>query len=333
MLQGDLATMPLADLLQWVDAANVTGTLTVEQGGASVRVQVEHRFVTRISPPPDFTLNKGQPDLDTRQAVEVARSIAEDRLLDLFLAPDGLFHLTEAERVDDDIDVNVAMRVLVMEGLRCLDEWPRLQQTFPLEAAMLAATGATPPRELSSIQDRVLACAVAGMSLADARMRLGLSRPALLRRLEQLRAMGLVTVDGARQGVDPVAHLISQANVLVAERQFEEAGIVFTSLLTADPTDARVRRLLQEAEREHVAAIYQELDPLAVPRVVDPAALSARRLSRSDKEVMDRINGRWDVASVVLASPLREVETLKGLRRLSRQGLVEMAKDPGRGHP
>jgi hypothetical protein len=154
------------------------------------------------------------------------------------------------------------------------------------------------------------------------------SRPAILRRVEALRDLGLAEVEGVAAQPDPVARLISQAQALVAQRQFDEASIVFKALLAADPSDRRVRALLREAEREQLAALYEELSPVAVPVLVGgPASLetpAGRRLSSADREVAGRVNGRWDVASIALASPLREVETLKALRKLGRLGLVAL---------
>src|SRR5204862_129447 len=84
------------------------------------------------------------------------------------------------------------------------------------------------------------------------------------------------------------------------------------TLLAADPSDRRVRNLLREAERDQVAALYEELSPVAVPRLLGAAegleSAAGRRLLLADREVAGRINGRWDVASIALACPLREVE-------------------------
>lgn len=69
---------------------------------------------------------------------------------------------------------------------------------------------------------------------------------------------------------------------------------------------------------------------MAVPRLRGgPAALDGppgRRLTPTDREVASRVNGAWDVAGVALACPLREVETLKALRKLVRLGLVELGE-------
>ena len=57
-----------------------------------------------------------------------------------------------------------------------------------------------------------------------------------------------------------------------------------------------------------------------------PSGRASRRLTPTDREVASRVNGRWDVASIALACPLREVETLKSLRKLARLGLVELVE-------
>ncbi len=126
---------------------------------------------------------------------------------------------------------------------------------------------------------------------------------------------------------------MDQAQQLVGERQFDEAAIVFRSLLAADPSDRRVRALLREAEREQVATLYEELSPVAVPVLLaGPGSLDSpagRRLTFADREVAGRVNGAWDVASIALACPLREVETLKSLRKLVRLGLIDLVERKG----
>jgi len=223
----------------------------------------------------------------------------------------------------------VALRVLVMEGLRHLDELPSLLAAYPDDGARLGLTAQPVPRDVHPMGHHVLLCAKERLSLGEARLRLGVSRPALLRRMRELHTQGLLAVEGSDGRVDPVSRLISQAAVLLRERQFEEAAIVFSTLLASDPSDVRLRRMLQDAEREQVAALYTELHPLAVARLTDSLALRGRRLTRTEREVAERINGRWDVSSLVLSSPLREVETLKSLRRLVRLGVVALEREAG----
>ncbi len=222
------------------------------------------------------------------------------------------------------IDLGVGQ--MTLEGLRRLDEWPDLDRRYPSEAALLCADSPSRPR--SPAQRALLEAARRRLSIAEARLALQLSRPAALRRIEALREQGLAHVEGVAARADPVSALVDQAQALVVERQFDEAAIVFKSLLAADPSDRRVRALLREAEREQVATLYEELSPVAVPVLLGGTAsmesAAGRRLGFADREVAARVNGSWDVASIALSCPLREVETLKSIRKLVRLGLVDL---------
>jgi DNA-binding Lrp family transcriptional regulator len=331
VLQGDLATFPLPDLLQWLDQSRRAGALEIDGGdGAPLWLEVHDRRVVRSARPPAEPAGLGT--LAGWRPAEPAEALwpeaCADRIVDLFLSPaQGRFALVDdPSGFEDGVRLDLGLAQTTLEGLRRLDEWPDLDRRYPSDGALLRADGAG--RGRTPGQRALLEAAAKGVSLAEARLALGLSRPALLRRVEGLRELGLAAVEGVAGHADPVARLVAQAQALVAERQFDEASIVFKTLLAADPSDRRVRALLREAEREQVAALYEELSPVAVPVVAGGAAAldgpDARRLSAADREIAARVNGRWDVASIALASPLREVETLKALRRLVRLGIVRL---------
>lgn len=331
MLQGDLATLPLPDLFQWVDNARRSGVIEIEPGdGPPFWVEVrDRRVVAAARPPPAAGLASLSGWTLPMPLESLWPEAAHDRLVDLFLGPGaGRFsYVEDAGGFDDGVPLDIPVNQLTLEGLRRLDEWPRLDHCYPGEGALLHADGAGPAR--SPGLTAVLEAARRRLSLAETRLALMLSRPALLRRVEALREAGLAHVEGAAAQADPIARLIDQAQALVRERQFDEAAHVFKSLLAADPSDRRVRHLLREAEREQLAALYEELSPMAVPVLLGgPAGLDSpagRRLGSTDREVAERINGRWDVASIALACPLREVETLKSLRKLIRFGLADVS--------
>jgi hypothetical protein len=327
VLSGDFATYPLADLLQWLDLSRRAGVLEIEGGGATFWIEVRERTIVAAARPP---LPGGLQGLSGWLPLEDPETLwpeaCYDRLVDLFVLPaNGRFSFaTDGAGFDDGVALQRGVNEVLIEGLRRLDEWPRLDRSYPDDAAALTLTGKG--NALTPGLSAVMEAARKGLSLAQARLGLGLSRPAMLRRVEALREVGLVGVDGAKVAPDPVSALIGKAQVLVRERQFDEAALVFRSLIAADPGDRRVRHLLREAERDQVAALYEELKPFAVPTLRGgEAALKGRRLDVTDREVMGRINGRWDVASIALASPLREVETLKSLRKLFRLGLLDLA--------
>lgn len=339
MLRGDLATFPLADLLQWLDQSRRAGVLEIDAGqGAPIWLALRDRRAVACARPP--VSSSGLASLarfvPTEPPEALSRELAVDRLVDLFVAEcAGGFDLADStEGYDDGIAIDVGLGELVLEGLRRLDEWPKLDRHYPDDGRVLGAGPGTPRTPLARALHEAAAQA---LTLGETRLALGLSRPALLRRVEALRESGVLEVKGVSPRLDPVSGLVAQAQVLVRERQFDEAAIVFRGLLAADPADRRVRALLREAEREQLADLYQELSPMAVPRLRGgPTALDGapgRRLTATDREVAGRVNGTWDVAAIALGCPLREVETLKAVRKLVRLGLVELslpASSPGR---
>ena len=331
MLQGDLATFPLAELFQWLDQSRRSGVVEVEAGeGPPFWLHVVDRRIVAAARPP--TEPGGLGELARWSHAEPQETLwpeaCADRIVDLFLAPAaGGFTLIADAGGYEGVRLDLGLGQMALEGLRRLDEWPELDRRYPIDAAALVADGGT-SRPRTPGQRALLEAARRRASIAEARLALGLSRAAMLRRIETLRELGLAHVEGVSAHADPVAALVEKAQLLVDARQFDEAAIVFRSLLASDPSDRRVRDLLREAEREHVAALYRELSPVAIPVLLAGHASldgpAARRLSAIDREVAGRLTGAWDVASVALASPLREVETLKALRKLARLGLVEL---------
>lgn len=325
MLQGDLATMSLADVLQWADAISTAGVLTLERGSVHFWCRIESRYVVRVE------LAGAQVALPSVQASAIEglglepRVLARERLYDQFLDSGERFRFEpDAENPDVGLELRLSLQQLVMEGLRILDEWPRLRAAYPADQARLEATGAVLVIEDPSVIHRaVLTCAERGLTLSQARIALGLSRPALLRAVDELRAAGSLVVESAPSGIDLMTQLTDQASALIRARQFDEAQLVLRALLTTDPSSTRVKELLREADLLHVQALYTELTRDAV--VHEGNALDAgATLSATERAVLDTVNGRWDVTTLVLASQRRELETLKALRRLWRQGLVQL---------
>jgi hypothetical protein len=331
VLSGELSTFPLSDLFQWIDNSRRSGIIEIDPGdGPPFWAQVVDRRVVaaaRPPPPPPGLLSLAGWTHSLPEEVLWPESCT-DRLVDLFLAPGaGRFNFADdALGFDDGVPLDIGVGQVTLEGMRRLDEWPLLDRAYPTESSLLRP--GRPGSARTPGLTAVLEAARKGLSIAEARLALVLSRPAILRRVEALREAGLAHAEGAAGRTDPIASLIDKAQALVHERQFDEASLVFRSLLAADPADRRVRHLLREAEREQVAALYEELSPVAVPVLLGgPGSLDSpagRRLTSTDREVAGRINARWDVASIALACPLREVETLKAIRKLVRLGLIDM---------
>lgn len=311
--------MPLADVLQWLDTYQKRAFVTVQRpDGSSGWLLVEGRFVTATVRPPVRGMLAADGDPSAPGPGLVA--VAADQLLDLFLSDEGTFELDEdAEPPEGGVAMRFAIQFLVMEGLRLLDEWPRIQETYPDDAARLGATDMS-IGELDPVSTKIRELALEAPPLAEARLVLGLSRTGFLRRVDELRQRGLVDVEGIPHGTNIESSVVDQAQILLRERQFAEATHVFHTLLASNPDDARVRHLLAEAERLQLAAFHERYSPTHVVSAVgDP---SGYHLQPTDRAILEQLTRPRSVAVLVLVSPLRELETLLALERLAGKGLV-----------
>lgn len=341
MLRGDLATMPLADLLQWVDAArkNVVVELEREGGMRAWIVAVDRAVVTTSMP-----LARGSLAGDAGGGQSPGlRAAAIEGLLDLFFQSEGTFTLREGTSAPGPgVAVEVQLGFLVMEALRQLDEWPRLEATYPDDGARLRATsgadGARDAAELSVVQSAIHRAAREGRTLGELRLVLGLSRHALLRRVDELRGIGLCELEGAggaegagavAAGPDLPSKLREQAIALARERQYAEAAHVLRSLLATVPDDRTLRRLLEQTEREHVASCYETISKSDLVQLAGGArAGGAPSIAPgAEQAIVEALAQKpRSVAALVLVSPLRELETLVGILRLAKRGIVEIER-------
>jgi hypothetical protein len=115
-------------------------------------------------------------------------------------------------------------------------------------------------------------------------------------------------------------------------RQGDRAGALAmaSQALHQDPSDADVRRTFTQTERARVAEIAKQL--LArhrVPRLaraVSPQVAAELALSETEIELAARVDGRWDLLSLIRSASVREAEALLAFARLAEVGVVELGQ-------
>lgn len=318
MLSGDFSTMGLADVLQWIDATRTSGLLSIERSSESLWIQVHARTIVRASEPPNRPVPLAAPGGETLpvDVTSLSGDLAIEHLYDQFLDAEGTFRFEPGGEGHGGLALDCSLVELLMESLRLLDEWPAIAARFPSDAVRLELSG-SPPGSATRLQAAVVECARRKLTLESTRWVLGLSRPALLRRVSELSVQGTLGVPGAQAPEDITLRLIAQARALVREHQFDEAAHVFSALLASDPGAASVRHLLRAAEEQQLEWLRSELPSERVPERIFPEPETGI-LTNTDREVLSRVNGRWDVGVLVLVSQFRETETLKSLKKLLR---------------
>jgi hypothetical protein len=114
-------------------------------------------------------------------------------------------------------------------------------------------------------------------------------------------------------------------------RQGDRAGALAmaTQALHQDPSDAEVRKTFAQIERARVAEVARQLlcrhrVPKRIKDVVPGKAADELGLSAAELELAARVDGRWDLLSLVRSASVREADALLAFAHLAEVGVVEL---------
>ena len=126
-----------------------------------------------------------------------------------------------------------------------------------------------------------------------------------------------------------LAQLLERARLHMRQGEFEPALEILDGLRGEFPGDESLRRLNAEAEAAFVEKAYRHfLPPAKIPVLARRIEqLSTQTLTPTEFFLLSRIDGIWDVKSIVQVAPLREADTLRSLKRMREGGLIVL-KDP-----
>jgi hypothetical protein len=257
---------------------------------------------------------------------------AEETVYDLFLWPSGQFEFREGEFPENIlITFESLVTPVILEGIRRVDEWQRIRAVFPTMETTFKV-GGPPPADAAPAEKQALALAAAGKSLADMSLELRRSEFETAALLFGLHARGLVAVGQVRtqaQAADPVGAiqaLLGLAYQRLQEKRYEAAIKAYEDVLALD-------RLNQHAKKGLIAAMearQRERQLHAVPRdkvpvmAVDFATLTRQNLDPHEGFVLSRVNGQWDVQSILKLCPMGEEEAMLIFARLLGRQLIRL---------
>jgi hypothetical protein len=119
------------------------------------------------------------------------------------------------------------------------------------------------------------------------------------------------------------------ARRLMSRGEFDSALEILNSAYRSHQGDEALGKLLAEAEAAFIDKAYRYfVPPTKVPVVVSPEErLTAEQMSPEEFYLLSRIDGSWDIKSIIQITPLREVDALRTLKRMRENGFIEL-KEP-----
>ncbi len=362
-LSGNLKTMDLAELLQWVTLGRKNGSLVFIRNKVKNYIYFrDGRIVSSRSNEPTkqlghFLLFQGKISetqlkraLDLQQAhhhhlgkilvqegyigqEEVEKALVDrtqEVIYDLFLWDDGYFHFASSGyNLEDLILINLDINSILFEGVRRKDEYARIREVFPSNDVLLSLRPGADPKLLSltPLQKKLLFLVTRGKTISEMILEMHGSDFLVNNELFHLYDKGVLEVQAVLEmpaaQQDP-ANLIDRGVELMEAKKYREAIAVFQEVQRLDPRITSVDHHMEQAERALCQEIYAgSISPNKVPFFLVPeTSLTRYNLTHQEGFVASRINGSWDLKSIVMLSPLREVEILQIVEKLLKMKLI-----------
>jgi hypothetical protein len=266
------------------------------------------------------------------QLMAVLRDNAELQVYDVFLWSEGRFEFRDDELPPSSmVGLEIVISVLLEEGQHRLYEWTRLMSRFPSSEITFKVQ-----KEAHAVEDpadrQVVGLAAAGKTLAAISLEMRRSPFAAALMLERLCDSGALVVDQLKSGIlekDPVAaieNLLKAADLFAKEHRFDAAQHSYEEVLRLDGVNQRAKKgLIALSEARHREKITRKL-PLDKKPVLKMSSLALTKEKFDSQEgfVLSRVNGQWDLRSILKLCPLPEDEALMIFVRLLDRNVIEL---------
>lgn len=368
-LKGNLATMGLEDLLQWLAVGKKTGVLAIRGDVYIKTIGFEDgRILSASSTDPKEYLGQfllaynrineaqlrdalaAQEDenellgriLVSRNILtenEIRRIIqlkTEESLYDCFLWPSGEFEFMEGQRPDPrTVLLNLDVTGIVLEGARRRDEWKRIRESLRGGDAIVAADSEAIAEVLPlPAEDAELLAHVDGVKTVDHLvLELRSTEFKVSRHLHELVERGLVRVlqaGGAKaRGEDP----LQKARALLDRKRLEEAQAEIRRVLQGQPSDPIANRMMKEVQSlQQAAGVALNLEQ--VPELaVDLMELTHVDLSPGEAFMATRVTGMHSFRDLMAVAPFSEEDCKAIFSSLLKRGILRAtgSSAPGAG--
>ena len=368
-ITGNLKTMQLSELLQWLSLGQKTGTLLINGHGVEKRIYfqggriysssssdrreylgqflVSHGYITeeelkmamQVQEESNILLGKILVMINAISETDLLRLMrkkAEESIYDLFLWQEGSFEFVEGALPElKMVPLSLDVTGIVMEGMRRFDEWQRIRLRVPDDTVIPQIVRPLNIDELSE-REKVIVPYIDGQRTIEAialqthntefnvaRLVYEGLRSETMALAEAVRPSRRAVAVGGSGGETEVEQFLARGKAnLKADPQ--KAYRMFKVASDLDPSDGRAADAIRQAEREIKGAIEKDgIRGHRVPELAIPVSkLTELSFSPHEGFVLSRINGVWDVKSIMKISPINELEVLMIFQSLAKQGVI-----------
>lgn len=366
---GNLRTMQLEELLQWLSQSKKSGTLEIVHGKTEKKIFFKDGLIlsSASNKPEEYLghflvshglINEGQltraVDLQEKSRMllgmilvnngaiaerdlgRMLRLKAEESIYDIFSWEEGDFRFLDDILPDSAmVPMRLDVTAIVMEGVQRVDEWRRIRQVIPHEQVIPVATvdfatvqGAGPGerRILSLVDDQ--------RTIDEIRQETHSTEYQICKVLFdqwQLGRLKLVKLrwraGGGDPGAAPNAEALMEAGKFhLGLEDFDAALRHLRAARALEPENPDVQDVLAQAEkktREHIERAGVTL--ASVPQVMATMEqLTSSKLSPQEGFMLTRINGSYDIQSILKITPMPQLDALMLFWKLASGGYIRL---------
>ncbi len=363
-LKGDLATMGLEDIFQWLAVGKKTGTLELKGFLHTKRISFHDGRVTSVwsSDPREYlgqyllAYNRITEDqlrealstqedenqllgriLINRQLVteaEIRRIVqlkVEEAIYDCFLWDVGNFEFLDgAQPSQKSMLLSLEVTGIVMEGARRVDEWRRIRKVIKGGDAVVDAIPEAIAEMLPlAAEDADLLARLDGLKTID--------QLVIEMRVPEFRTNKLI-FDLYEKGMLRISHpggklgehsslQIQRARQLVEKQKLQEAQEELRKVLQEQPKHSEANRMLQVVES---LMEDQNLDESMIPELsVSIEELMQSQLGPNEAFLATRVNAVWSIKDIISISPFSHDECIAIFAKLLKRGILKLQPPQG----
>jgi Domain of unknown function (DUF4388) len=366
---GNLRTMQLEELLQWLSQSKKNGTLEIVHGKTEKKVFFKDGLIlsSASNKPEEYLghflvshglINEAQLNraielqeksrtllgmilvkngaIAERDLARMLRLKAEESIYDIFSWSEGDFRflddtLPESAMVPMKLDVTA----IVMEGVQRVDEWRRIRQVIPdermipvgiVDISTIPGLGAGDRRIMDHVDDQ--------RTIEEIRETTHSTEFQVSKLLFDQYQAGHVKLvklrsgggsgDGA--GAPTAAALMEAGRAYMKEGDFDATLRHLRAARALEPDNQDAQQMLTQAEkkiREYIEKAGVTLG--CIPQVTATMEqLTSSSLSPQEGFMLTRINGTYDIQSILKITPMPQLDALMLFWKLSQGGYIRI---------
>jgi len=383
---GNLKTMQLEELLQWLSQSKKNGTLQINNGKVEKKIFFKDgRIISSSSTNPEeylghFLVSHGLiNELELTKAIELQeqthmllgkilvttgaieekalhrllRLKAEESIYNIFSWGEGEFRFLDDSLPEGAlVPMNLDVTAIVLEGVQRVDEWRRIRKVIPTAEAIPVAVTELDGAELDPGARQILELINDERTVEEIQLQTHSSEYHVCRVLFEQYQQGRVKIIKPRWktrsgevmlavplAAPPAAaatpasseplgapSLLKAAQSYMQQRNYEQALRHLRAAKSLEPESKEVQEAMQKGEK----TMREELERAgvtltSVPKLaISMEQLTTVKISPQEGFMLTRINGSYDIQSIVKITPMPQLDALLVFWKLHQAGHIKL---------